>query len=150
MPPRAPVPAQPSSVAPAPPPVPASTVQRMRESFERARNRYDDLMNSNVRVGDTALNVGGLKDTLVSLTTTILGEINPSTWFRAFGRGAGTVAGSTVMEIAGPFMDPENARNIFDAVEAARRQGRGESMNVNTSRQLREIMAEMERNERGQ
>ncbi len=139
--------APPAAAAPTSPPV--STAGRLRQSMELLRDRYDALMNSNVNVGDTALNVGGLKDTLVSLTTTVLAEINPSTFFRALGKGAGTVAGSSVFEILGPFMDPENGRNIIDAVEAARRQGRGESMNVNTSRQLREIMAEMERMDSG-
>lgn len=124
----------------------ASLPQRIQASLEQAATSYEAAMQRTVRVGDTVLSVGGLKDTLVSITTNVLSEINLTSLLRGIGRGAGKALTNPVLDMASPFLDPENGRNIKDTVEGLRRQGGGSSLNAVSARQLEEL----ERQEREQ
>lgn len=132
-----------ASVAPAPArPSPAS---RLGEAFERAKASYDELMNRTFQIGDVKMRVQELKDTLTSMSLTYLSDLNVRSLTTAVGRGVGQVHTNPVLEMAGPFLDPENARNIDAAVRGARRQAQTGTMNENASRQMRDAMDELER-----
>lgn len=63
-------------------------------------------------------------------------------------RGAGQALGNPVTGTLQPFLDPENAKNIYDATAAQRREGRTNSRNVYEAKQLEEL-ERLERLERG-
>ena len=110
---------------------------------ESLRSDYNDLMDRDVRVGGTQLNAGSMKDTLVSLTLAVLNDLPLSTLFLSnLGKATGQVAGSPVLELAGPFLDPENYRNIKTTVEALKRQGSGTSGNASVAKALKELEEE--------
>lgn len=123
----------------------ASQSQVILTSIEKAAASYEAAMQRTVQVGDTALSVGGLKDTLVGLATNFLSSIKSTSLLRGIGRGAGSALVNPVLEIAGPFLDPENGKNIYTTVEAVRRGGQGNSWNENATR----IFRELEEAERG-
>lgn len=113
--------------------------EQVRSSLEQAAVRYEAAMQRTVQVGDTVLSVGGLKDTLVGLATNILASIKSTTLLRGIGRGASTALTNPVLEIAGPFLDPENGKNIFTTVESLRRGRQGDLSNENAARIFREL-----------
>lgn len=133
------------------PPQPAarSVLENARRSFEEANEGYERLMDRSLRIGDVEMRVGELKDTAVSLVTTYLASIEVKSVLRAVLRAPAQVRSNPVLELAQPFLDVENARNIDAAVRAARRQAETGTTNENQARQLRQLMAEMEREERG-
>lgn len=87
-----------------------------------------------------------LIDTLVDLVKTRLADLRPTTLLRGGLRSVGTVTTNPVLEFSEPFLDADNHRNIFDAVEAARRQGQTGTMNRDNAKQLQDIMREIDRN----
>jgi hypothetical protein len=73
--------------------------------------------------------------------------------FHAIGqflRGGARAASNPVLEFFKPFLEEENARNMYGAVEAARRQATSGTTNQNAARNLRRIMDDMDRQDRGQ
>lgn len=136
-----PAPALASVVPHAPTANTAPLQQRIRSSLERAVTSYDSAMQRTVQVGDTALSVGGLKDTLVGLTTTFLSQMELTSLLRGIGRGAGTALTNPVLEMFGPFLDPENGRNLFTTVDTVRRGAQGDSWSTNATRIQRELDA---------
>lgn len=54
-------------------------------------------------------------------------------------RGAGQALGNPVTGTLQPFLDPENGKNIYDAVAAQRREGRSGSRNEGAAKQLDDL-----------
>jgi len=134
---------------PAPSAAAAPGPQQAKTAFEQAAKSYEDAMKRNIPVNGTLVNVGAVKDTVAGLVVKFLGDLQPTTLFRAMGRGTVQVTSNPVLEVAGPFLDPDNAKNIFDAVEAARREAREGTRNETAAAHLRELIEDMDRRDRG-
>jgi hypothetical protein len=139
---------QESGAPPGTPPA-ADKAERIRSAFDNAKTSYDTLMDSNVTVGGTPMNVGELTDTLVSMAVTLMAEVEVKSLLTAVLGGTGRVLDNPFVDMSKVFLDPEFGRNIMLSVDAARRQAATGTMNENRAREMRGVMEELER-QRGQ
>lgn len=80
-----------------------------------------------------------LKDAGLGMLVTYLADLSLKGLQSAVLRGVGKTLDNPVLEIAKPFLEVENYKNIRDTIEAQQRQGRSGSWNENEARQLDEL-----------